>query len=121
METIAEEKREQAATLMSLLPEEPEAGAPDVAEVVFRPPGSGKRVTRRFLKTDSVKLLYDFVRTLDEEAIAFDNPQAKFNLMQAMPRKVFEESEAVTLEQASIYPRALIQIQEIEEEEEEDE
>ena len=83
---------------MSLMPDEPAAGDPDVAEVVFRPPGSGKRVTRRFLKTDSVKLLYDYVRTLDDETVTFDNPNAKFNLMQAMPRKVFEESAETTLE-----------------------
>jgi hypothetical protein len=60
------------------LPEEPEAG-PDVAEIVFRAPGgSGAKISRRFLKTESVKVLYDFVRTLED--IGFDDSTNNFEL-----------------------------------------
>ena len=46
------ERRERAATIIAQMPEEPAAGTPDVAEVVFRAQGTGKRINRRFMKTD---------------------------------------------------------------------
>lgn len=57
---------------------EPEAGNPDVAEVSLRAQGSGKRFTRRFLKTDSIKKVYDYVRTLPDEDLGFDDPNSQF-------------------------------------------
>ena len=46
------------------MPDEPEEGGDDVAEVVFRAQGTGKKFKRRFLKTDKVVMLYSYVRTL---------------------------------------------------------
>jgi hypothetical protein len=64
-----------------MIPEEPAAGGEDVAEVVFRAPGSGKRLSRRFVKSTSVKTLYDYVRTLDpSEDLGFDDASSKFEL-----------------------------------------
>ena len=77
---------------------------------MFRAPGSGKRFQRRFLKTDSVKLLYDYVRTLGEDDQGFDDPGNEFSLMQPMPKKVFEEDASTTVEAAGLFPRALLQI-----------
>ena len=91
----------------------PEEGQPDVATIGFRAPGSGKRFQRRFLKTDSVKLLYDYVRTLEEDDLGFDDPSNEFTLNQPMPRKVFEEDASKTVDDAGLFPRALLQIQEI--------
>ena len=62
------------------MPEEPEAGGPDVTEVVLRAQGSGKRFTRRFLKTEKVAILYNFVRTLAEEDLGFDDQNAQFQI-----------------------------------------
>lgn len=81
---------------------------------MFRPPGgSGKKISRRFMKTDSLKVLYDYVRTLDPADVGFDDRHAPFQLIQPMPRKVFEESVEVTLQQAGLFPRAIVQIKEI--------
>ena len=55
------------------MPEEPAAGTPDVAEVVFRAQGTGKRINRRFMKTDKPQMLYNFVRTLTDEDLGFDD------------------------------------------------
>jgi len=55
------------------MPVEPEEGGEDVAEVVFRAQGTGKRFNRRFHKTDKVSLLYDYVRTLVHEDLGFDD------------------------------------------------
>lgn len=48
------------------MPEEPAADNPDAAQVVFRMPESGQRIQRRFLGSDKVELLYQYVGTLDE-------------------------------------------------------
>ena len=44
-----------------------------MAEVVFRAQGTGKRFTRRFLKTDTAQMLYNYVRTLPDEDLGFDD------------------------------------------------
>lgn len=92
---------------------EPEAGGPDIAEVSFRAQGSGKRFTRRFLKTDKVDVLYNYVRTLADEDLGFDDHNSQFSIMQAFPKKVFDEDSGETLESLGIFPRALVQIQEV--------
>ena len=55
------------------MPQEPDQGGADVAEVIFRAQGTGKRFNRRFLKTDKVVMLYNFVRTLADEDLGFDD------------------------------------------------
>ena len=60
------------------MPEEPAAGAADVAEVCFRSQGTGKRFNRRFLKTDTVAMLYNYVRTLADEDLGFDDANSQF-------------------------------------------
>ena len=93
------------------MPEEPAAGGADVCEVVFRAQGSVKRFNRRFLKTDTVELLYNYVRTLaaDEDAdLGFDNPNSQFQIIQPFPKKVFEDFSKQTLEEMGIFPRALL-------------
>jgi hypothetical protein len=75
---LREQKRlEQLKSIK--LPVEPASG-PEVAEIAFRA-SSGKKISRRFLKTDSVKLLYDFVRTLEAGELGFEQVQAKFELI----------------------------------------
>lgn len=46
------------------MPDEPEQGNPDATNIGFRMPLSGERVQRRFLKTDKIQLLYDFIDDL---------------------------------------------------------
>ena len=60
------------------MPPEPAQGDPDVAEVVFRAQGTGKRFNRRFIKTDKVEMLYNFVRTLADEDLGFDDANNQF-------------------------------------------
>jgi hypothetical protein len=48
---------------------------------VFRASGgSGKKMSRRFLKNECTKVLYDYVRTLDAADIGFDDKNATFQL-----------------------------------------
>jgi len=48
------------------LPEEPSASDPDACHIIIRLPITGERVNRRFLKTDKVALLYDFIDSLGD-------------------------------------------------------
>lgn len=106
------------------LPEEPAPGSADAARVVFRMPLSGERVERHFLRSDKVQLLYDFVDHLqNEDKCKFEGVEHytdKYRLVQPMPRKNYEDKHA-TIEEAGLFPRgAMLQIQQIEDEEDED-
>ena len=94
------------------LSEEPAKDAEGACEIVFRAPGSGQRITRRFLKSEKLATIYDFVRTLDDDTLGFEERLSQFKIIQPMPRKVFEDSQETTLEEAGLFPRAMVQIQE---------
>jgi hypothetical protein len=66
MEKEAREKRER-------LPEEPAEKDPLACHIVLRLPGSGERVNRRFLKTDTVQIIYDFVDSLGPQRLSFES------------------------------------------------
>lgn len=61
---IEEPKTEEPKMREITLPEEPSVEDPDSLELIFRMPLSGERVRRRFLKTDTISLLYDFIDSL---------------------------------------------------------
>lgn len=90
------------------MPDEPAAGGADVSEIVLRAQGSGKRFTRCFLKTEKIGILYTYVRTLAEEDLGFDDPNAQFQICQPFPRKTFDENADQTLEELGIFPRAAL-------------
>lgn len=43
------------------LPEEPSSENADSLELIFRMPLSGERIRRRFLKTDNISIVYEFI------------------------------------------------------------
>jgi len=49
---------------MSMLPEEPDQSDPNACHLVFRLPGSGERVSRRFLRDQTIELLYLYIDSL---------------------------------------------------------
>lgn len=64
-----EEKRQKQAELVreSLPPEADAADAQNVCHIVFRLPGSGERVSRRFLKDQKIELLYMFIESISDK------------------------------------------------------
>lgn len=90
------------------LPEEPSKDDVNSLEIIFRMPLSGERVNRRYLKTDKVQLLYDFIDHLqNEKKCQFEGVEGyceNYRLIQSMPRKLFTDKE-MTLETAGFYPR----------------
>ena len=93
---ISAEVRQKVRESIKLC-DEPPKGTDGVCEVVFRAPSSGQRVSRRFLKGDNLKSLYDFVRTLDDDTLGLEDCESSFELIKPTPRKVFPESSSVTL------------------------
>ena len=90
------------------LPEEPSADNADSLELVFRMPLSGERIRRRFLKSDSIGLLYDFVDDLQNQGkCKFEGDAgfcAGYQIIQTMPRKVFAD-RAASLDSVGFFPR----------------
>lgn len=89
---------------------EPPQDDPNACHLVFRLPGSGERVNRRFLKTQKIQVLYDFVESLGEQ-LQFENMHTphgdNFTIFQSMPRKEYIDREK-TLGEEGLFPRAML-------------
>ena len=100
------------------LPEEPKTDDPESLEVIFRMPLSGERIKRRFLQNDTIAALHDFIDDLQRQGkCQFEgvtNFTSRYQLIQNMPRKVYDDSGA-TLESLGFFPRgAMLQVQQTE-------
>lgn len=83
-------------------------------------PTTGERIRRRFLKTDALSSVYDFIDHLQNEGkCQFEGVEkytSKYQIIQSMPRKVYVDRKA-NLESLGFFPRgAMLQIQQIEQE-----
>ena len=103
-----EREIEQAA---NLLPEEPDDDNPNKCVILFRFPDGEKNVERKFLKTDKVRVLYLFVKSLGRE-IFTEEENKEFDIVQAFPPKNFEDRKNRTLEQEGLFPNSMLQIRE---------
>lgn len=91
------------------LPEEPAQGDPNSTHIIFRYPDGARRKERRFLKTDAVKILYDFIDSLGPDVFEESD---KYELIQPFPFKLYNNLER-TLEAEQLFPNAVLQIREI--------
>ena len=61
-EVVPDQKQEASVNFPDVnLPLEPDASDGDSLEIIMRMPLTGDRVRRRFMKTDLVQTLYDYV------------------------------------------------------------
>ena len=89
-----------------------------MCEIVFRLSGSGQRVSRRFLKDDTVqvsaalysKLLYDFIESREDVEL---EGEEGFEIVSPVPPVNVLRPSDHTLEPEGLHPRALLQIREI--------
>lgn len=109
IDQIIEDKKEIAKAVKENLPEEPTEDHPEVTVVSLRLP-SGESITRRFLKTDKIQLLYDFVTSLGNET-GFESSHSSFSIRQPMPPKEFEEMDK-TLAEEGLHPRCRVIVRE---------
>ena len=89
---------------------EPDENNPDCCTICFRYPDGDKTKLRRFLKTDKIKELYEFVKSLGNEIYTEDG-NGIFSLYQPFPPKKYENFEN-SLEDEGLFPNAVIQIKE---------
>ena len=103
-------KREQE-NKKKILPPEPSMDDPNKTIIVFRYPDGTKSVTRRFLRTDTINILYIFIETLGKE-IYTEDESTSFELIQTFPFKRYDNKEK-TLEEEGLCPNSVLQIKEI--------
>ncbi|XP_062520864.1 FAS-associated factor 2-like [Corticium candelabrum] len=92
---------EQRAAKQRCLPPEPEAGSDNSTRVVIKLP-NGRRLERRFAKTDSLQVLYDY-------AFCSDETLRNFVLVNSYPRKelhINPDTNMSTLEDFGLIPSA---------------
>ena len=90
-----------------MLPDEPDPADSKACHLVFRLPGSGERVSRRFLKDQTIDVLYMYIDSLH---IQFEH-SSKFVILQSMPRKEYRD-RGRTLGEEGLYPRAVLMVKE---------
>ena len=105
---MEKEKEKLRKNKKNSLPEEPLEGTKEATLIVFRYSDGTGRSQRRFLKTEKISVLYDFVDTLGDIFIESD----KYDLIQTFPMKVYHDKDK-TLEEEGLYPNAVLQIREI--------
>ena len=113
-EKVEEEKLKEidirAEKAKNEIGDEPNAGNEDSTTICFRYPDGEKRIERRFLKSDKIRKLYDYVTSLGRE-IYTEEGNNTFSLYQPFPPKKYDNMEN-TLEKEGLFPNAIIQIRE---------
>ena len=99
-----------AGDLKEKFEQEPDEYNQDCCIICFRYPDGEKTNIRRFLKNDTIKELYDYIKSLGNE-IYTEEGNGVFSLNQPFPPKKFENMEN-TLENEGLFPNAVIQIKE---------
>ena len=114
---LEEEKKikkyeKEAEIAKMILAPEPEENNPDVCFIKFRLPDGEKMKERRFLKTDKISVLYDYIKSIGREI--FMEPDAcDFDILYlGFPKKNLEDSKNSTLEKEGLYPNSILQISE---------
>ena len=73
-------------------------------------PVTGDRINRRFLKTDKIQTMYDFIDSLGDQ-LELEHGHA-YEIIQSMPRKVFSQIDK-TLAEEGLFPRAMLVVKEV--------
>lgn len=80
-----EEKKNELRKKRDALPKEPDDSNPDKTKILFRFPDGLQNIERKFLKSDKIQLLYDFVDSLGKE-IYTEQEYNQFILVQTTSR-----------------------------------
>ena len=102
----------EAEIVKMILPPEPDDNNPDACHIKFRLPDGEKILERKFLKTDKIAVLYDYIKSIGREI--FIEPDANdFNIICiGFPPKNLENLKNSTLEKEGLYPNSILQIEE---------
>ena len=91
-ELIEKEIEKKAKEALKKIVEEPDKDNPDATTICFRYPDGERSKNRRFIKSNNIQNLYDFVTSLGEE-IYTEKDNKTFSLYQPFPPKKYENME----------------------------
>ena len=77
----------------------------NIIKVIFKFPDGKNKIEKKFLKTEKIQNLYDFINTI--------NLNIKYDLISIFPYKQFKDYNK-TLEEEELYPSCVIQIRSLE-------
>ena len=112
LKNIKKNYEDESEMAKMLLPKEPSDNDPNVCHIIFRIPDGEKNIERKFLKTDKVAILYNFVKSIGREI--FMEPDATdFEILCiGFPPKNLENKKNNTLEEERLFPNSILQIKE---------
>ena len=94
-----------------ILKEEPDENNPDTCHIKFRFPDGEKCIERRFLKSDKIAALYNYVKSVGREI--FSEPDSfDFEILFGYPPQNLEDKKSNTLEEEGLFPNSILQIRE---------
>ena len=108
---IIKTEEEEKQIFSQLIPPEPADDNPDKCIICFRLPDGEKNIQRKFLKTNKISVLYDYIKSLGREIYSEDQYHT-FSLIQTFPFKNFEDKLNNTLEEEGLFPNSVLQIKE---------
>ena len=108
---MEQKEKEDKELFSKLIPPEPDDDNPDKCIIIFRLPDGEKNIQRKFLKTDKVAVLYDYIRSLGKE-IYSEEDSNNFSIIQTFPYKNLENKLNNTLEEEGLFPNSMLQIKE---------
>ena len=108
---MIEKENEESQKYKNNLRPEPEDSNPDKCIILFRFPDGEKTVQRKFLKTDKILMLYEFIKSLGRE-IFMEEDNHHFSLLQTFPYKLFDDIQEHILEEEGLFPNSVLQIKE---------
>ena len=102
----------EAEMAKMILSKEPDESDPDVCNIVFILPDGENRKERRFLKTEKVSALYNYIKSIGREI--FTEPDTfDFDILNSdFPPKNLQDKKIQTLEEEGMFPNSILKIRE---------
>ena len=102
----------EAELAKMILSEEPDENDPDACKIIFIFADGENRKERRFLKTEKVSALYNYIKSIGREI--FTEPDTfDFDILSSdFPPKNLEDKKTQTLEEEGMFPNSILKIKE---------
>ena len=111
-EELKKEYEKEANIAKMNLPKEPDESDPEACHLKFILPDGEKIIERRFLKSNKIEILFDFVKSNGNEIFSEPDSNIFTIIYRCFPPKNLEDKKNSTLEEEGLFPNAMLQIQE---------
>ena len=69
LDKIKNKYEKEAEDAKKYVPKEPDINNPDACSIIFRVPDGEKNINRRFLKTDKIKVLLNYIKNIRKKKL----------------------------------------------------